>query len=87
MNNQPASEETLLEQALSFASPNERLAYLRGACGGDEQLLARVQALIASHEAAGGFLADKATAAAPTIRIEPLADEPAGSVTCLGSWG
>lgn len=80
MNTQPPNEETILEQALSFASPKERLAYLQGACGGNEALRARVQSLIEAHEAAGGFLADKTTEGVPTVPIEPQLDERPGTV-------
>ena len=50
MNAKSPNEEALLEQALTFASAEARLAYLHGACGGDEQLRARVEALIEAHE-------------------------------------
>ena len=53
------NEETILEQALSFASVEERNAYLCGACGGNEDLQKRVESLIDAHEAAGGFLIQK----------------------------
>ena len=80
MSADAANEATILEKALSFAAAEARQAYLQGACGGDEQLRARVQALLEAHEAAGGFLAEKTRAVAPTIRIEPLPDEGPGTV-------
>jgi WD40 repeat protein len=60
MNTDDLREETILEQALSFAGVEARLAYLQGACRGDSKLRARLEALIAAHEAAGGFLAEPA---------------------------
>jgi hypothetical protein len=80
MNTQPPNEETILEQALSFASPEARQAFLKGACGGDEALRARVQSLIEAHEAAGGFLADKVTEGVPTVPIGPQLDERPGTM-------
>jgi serine/threonine protein kinase/tetratricopeptide (TPR) repeat protein len=59
MNPGQPNEETILEQALTFASVEERHAYLRGACAGNEDLQVRVESLIAAHEAAGGFLSAK----------------------------
>jgi WD40 repeat protein/serine/threonine protein kinase len=52
-------EKTLFEQALDAASTAERLAFLKGACGEDAALLARLQALLQAHEAAEGFLPEQ----------------------------
>ena len=49
-------EKRLFERALDAGSGAERLTFLRSACGEDSALLARVQALLAAHEAAEGFL-------------------------------
>src|SRR3989442_5771846 len=65
MNANPANEETILEQALTFASTEARAAYLQGSCGDDAQLRARIESLIQAHEAAGGFLGDKPDRATP----------------------
>src|SRR5438128_1615788 len=65
MNPDPANEETILEQALTFASTEARAAYLQGSCGDDAQLRARIESLIQAHEAAGGFLGDKPDRATP----------------------
>jgi len=80
MNANSPNEATILAQALTYPSPEARLAYLQGACGGDEQLRARVHALIQAHEAAGGFLADQARADQPTMPMETPPAERAGSV-------
>ena len=47
--------EALFTQALEFR-PEERGAFLAGACGQDSALIARVQVLLDAHEAAEGFL-------------------------------
>src|SRR5690349_14962849 len=59
MNPDQANEETILEQALSFASLEERHAYLCGACAGNGDLQKRVESLIQAHEASGSFLIHK----------------------------
>src|SRR5262249_26227144 len=49
-------EKEIFEQALDLPSFEERLAYVKGACGVDEALLSRVQALLQADEAGEGFL-------------------------------
>jgi serine/threonine protein kinase/Flp pilus assembly protein TadD len=63
-------ERAIFEAALDLTSTQGRLGYLKGACGGDAALLARVQALLQAHETAGGFLPEQPKAAAgATVRI------------------
>src|SRR5438445_721338 len=50
------SEATIFAGALGKKTPQERAAYLDAACGGDEELRRRVEALLASDEGAGSFL-------------------------------
>ena len=50
--------ETLFTQALEF-HPEERGAFLAGACGQDSALIARVQVLLDAHEATDGFLPEE----------------------------
>ena len=47
--------EALFEQALKF-KPEERAAFLAGACGADATLRVRVEELLRAHADAGGFL-------------------------------
>jgi formylglycine-generating enzyme required for sulfatase activity/dienelactone hydrolase/predicted Ser/Thr protein kinase len=78
MSAEPLREETILEQALTFGSKEARLAYLQGACGGDERLCARVESLIEAHEAAGGFLKSRAggtNGVAATVLL-PITEKP-----------
>src|SRR5881394_1430566 len=49
-------EEQIFEAALQFPTPEQRVAYLKGACGNDEILRQRVEALVKAHQHAGGFL-------------------------------
>jgi hypothetical protein len=78
MNAEEFSEATLLEQALTFTSGEARAAYLQGACRGDAELRARVEALIQAHEAAGGFLPERAIANRPTVQVDPPVQERSG---------
>ncbi|HVV71164.1 MAG TPA: serine/threonine-protein kinase, partial [Verrucomicrobiae bacterium] len=50
------TEQKLFAEALQITSPQARVAYLEGACQGDDALRARVVALLHAAEAAGDFL-------------------------------
>jgi WD40 repeat protein/serine/threonine protein kinase len=56
MNNQEQREEKIFDAALRLATPAERAAYLKGACGDDEPMRYRVEALLQAHDQAGTFL-------------------------------
>src|ERR1051326_3385697 len=71
-----ANEETILEHALSFASVEERNAYLFGACAGNEDLQKRVESLIEAHDAAGGFLNKKSASGRRTALESALEAKP-----------
>jgi len=42
-------ERDIFSEALEIASPEERVAFVRGACRGDDALFARVESLLADH--------------------------------------
>ena len=72
------SEEAIFEAALQ-EPPEQRAAYLKGACGEDAQLRQRVEALLRAHEKTGGFLDQPPPGLGPakTIRLEvPPAEKP-----------
>ncbi|MHC4943385.1 MAG: protein kinase domain-containing protein [Planctomycetota bacterium] len=48
--------EAIFHEALNKESPQEREAFIDGACGGDETLIARVKRLLSAHEEADHFL-------------------------------
>ena len=50
------NERTLFEKAMDLEDRDARAAYVEEACGEDETLKARVEALLRSHEDPGGFL-------------------------------
>lgn len=61
MKNDPnRSVESIFHESHSRAPGAERQAYLDGACAGDSNLRARVEALLAAHEEANDFLEDPA---------------------------
>jgi len=57
-------EREIFEAAVEITSAEGRLGYLKGACGEDAALLARVQALLQAHEAPEGFLPEQPKEAA-----------------------
>src|SRR5262245_15698601 len=50
------TEETIFLAALEKKDPTERAAYLDGACGNDQALRQRVEALLRSHQDPDSFL-------------------------------
>jgi hypothetical protein len=83
MSDERNREEGLFEEALHKSSDTERAAFLDGACRGEPQLRARIEALLEGHFQAQGFL-DRATAggAANAPRIEGISptEEELGKV-------
>src|SRR4051812_777498 len=75
----PAQVEAVFSQALGKVDPVERSAYLEGACGLDNELRQRVDALLRSHEQAGSFLGAE-VAAVPTLESMPMRDEQPGTI-------
>jgi hypothetical protein len=51
-------EKEIFERALDLESSAERLGYVKGACAGDPELLARVSVLLQAHDEASRFLPD-----------------------------
>jgi hypothetical protein len=73
-------EEVLFDLALEKA-PGERAAFLESVCGSDAALRARLDALLAAHEATSGVLGDQPAreVLAPTLDMpEPAPDEAVG---------
>ena len=70
MKNDHERVEELLNQALE-CKPDQRAAFLAGACGGDLDLRQRVETLLSAADEADGFLPDT-----PTPRTTPLSEGP-----------
>ncbi|HKI00708.1 MAG TPA: protein kinase [Thermoanaerobaculia bacterium] len=67
--------EALFDEALELPA-GERRAFLDQACAGNPELRARVEALLAADEEAGGFLATPAHQAAAALLAEASSEEP-----------
>jgi serine/threonine protein kinase/tetratricopeptide (TPR) repeat protein len=65
--------------AVEKPEPAERDAYLREACGQDEELRRQVDALLGKHAQAGSFLESPAPSPVPTVDEPPVGESP-GSV-------
>src|SRR5687767_3627295 len=75
-HHQVRREKEIFETALDIASPEERFGYIKGACGADTALLARVQELLRAHEATA-FLRDQPAAdGGKTLRVSESAQSP-----------
>jgi WD40 repeat protein len=80
MENARPNTETLFHRALEFAQ-GERAAFLSGACGNDLALRQRVEALLAAHGKAKGFLpAESQPEVIPTVLVETAPTEEVGSL-------
>ncbi len=74
----PIDEKELFNQARRLSAPEERLAYLQEACGGDPAAVARILELLRVHGQAGDFLDSSPARYAATI-MDPVR-ESAGTV-------
>jgi tetratricopeptide (TPR) repeat protein len=83
MDQSPQREEELFPTALALPVA-ERQRYLEQACGGDTELLRRVQALLRVHEKVGDFLETPAVADLPDVaragEPKPPPEEAAGTM-------
>ena len=77
----PSNKEEEIFDAASKLPASERSVYLQSACAGDAALLARVEALLKAHEAAGGFMEEPAGPARKTILLTlPLDEKPGDKI-------
>ncbi|MFV1979955.1 MAG: protein kinase [Rhodothermia bacterium] len=67
--------DTILSEAIEFASESERQSYLDKVCGGDTELRREAEKLVADHFEAGDFLEQRA--AMPDVTIDqPITEKP-----------
>src|SRR5262245_58515521 len=76
-------EHELFSAALEIDAPAERSAYLDRACGGDNKVRARVEALLRSYEQAGSFLSAPPVAGPATLDAPK---PPEGPGTLIGPY-
>jgi hypothetical protein len=73
-------EKVIFLEALEKKTREERAAFLDGACGKDQTLRARVEALLANHFHPAAFMQKAAVEAErPTVKIS-FAEEAAGTL-------
>jgi serine/threonine protein kinase/WD40 repeat protein len=73
----PKDEKAIFLAALEQATPDEREAYLQGACGDDRELLKRLKVLLSVHEQSQGPLDVTSPGAAIAATInEAITDRP-----------
>ncbi len=82
MQPNPKSEAELFDAALDFPNPRERAAYLDKTCAGRPELRQRVDALLAAHDKAAGFLEVRRAqgTSAATVRLNLPAEEKPGDI-------
>ncbi len=69
------SEKEIFFEALERCTPQERMAFLDGACGTNPVQRARVEALLADHFQQDAFMRDPAVEAPPLFSPEPAPPE------------
>src|SRR5688572_24670400 len=75
----PPNAETLFHQALEI-EPHARDAFLSSACGSNRILRRRVEALLAAHEKADGFLPQGTGAGIGSLLVETSITETVGAM-------
>src|SRR5262245_33652493 len=85
MNDANRQVLTLFAEALEAATPQAQAAYLDQACGDDQELRARLEALLRAHRAAGGFLGGESAAVDSVLTVEAPPPGDAAS-TVIGPY-
>jgi serine/threonine protein kinase len=75
--------EKVFEGAIKLPTPQERAAYVRGACGEDQALRQQVESLVQAHDEVGGFMPTDPGEAVITIPDRPLSEKEG---TCIGRY-
>src|SRR5262245_7525674 len=76
MTDQTRDEKSIFLAALERATPEDRFAYIEGACTGDADLNRRVNVLLEAHQASVGPLDRPPPSFVPTITEQPIAEAP-----------
>src|SRR5205814_9803837 len=75
------------EQARNIGWPDERLGYVKGACGHDPARLQRVQGLLQAHEQAESFLPDQRSDATTVTSVSEKPGDHIGRYKLLQKIG
>lgn len=78
------NEQEIFLQLLDLETPRERTEFLADACGGDNALRERVQALLHSHDDAGSFLEAPAVEPGKTVIADGSTDDLVSRVQISG---
>src|SRR6185369_6260161 len=73
-------EKKIFERALDLSSAEERMRFLKGACGGDAAMLERLLGLLRASEGASAFLPE-----APQQPVTLKLELPASGEEALGT--
>jgi WD40 repeat protein/serine/threonine protein kinase len=76
MSNHAKNVEATFLAALDKPTPQERAAYVEGACAGNPELLARVQELLKAHDASHGPFDVPAAGFRGTVDLSPTTERP-----------
>lgn len=76
MPTQKPDIQSIFDEAISLASKDERKRYLDEACGGDDSVRNRIEALLLAHSAAGAFLGGHGSGDAATNFLPPISESP-----------
>jgi serine/threonine protein kinase len=79
MNDEPIDEKAVFNGARRLASPEERMAYLQGACAGAPEVLRRVLDLLRVYDQEESFLESPPVAPDATMD-EPAAERPGAMI-------
>jgi eukaryotic-like serine/threonine-protein kinase len=80
-------EKEIFEQALYIEPAAERLPFVKGACGGDAALCARVLALLQAHGTDAGFLPDQPEGGATGVSVSEKPGDRIGRYKLLEKIG
>jgi serine/threonine protein kinase/Tol biopolymer transport system component len=76
MNEKKSDAEVIFHHAITLPTPQERAAYLAGACAGQDHLRLRVEALIEAHEVTGSVLSAEPKTDQLLVPDRALAEQP-----------
>jgi WD40 repeat protein len=80
-------EKEIFEQALDIQPAADRLPFVKGACGGDAALCARVLALLQAHGTDAGFLPDAPEGGATAVSVSEKPGDRIGRYKLLEKIG